>query len=692
MEIYGKFIETFIEAMTGSEAGQFRLEIPTFRIILERSRVQRPQLIKFTLTENGKVVNNLDDNDESIAAMSLFLQKVIDFISSLVGEEHARDVIHKNMEEQLKEYAALMKDRDRLLAYIPDPIEDLIRHLKTDDTNSGSHQRVLKRFNSVFSKYLADLSKHTDLSALKLKLSILREKNDLLKHMQLMGNQTLEFETCVWSNATDEEVGSALVNIFDSIVGLSIFMMGKEEAIRKGALLFQEEFHDDMDLLERYGLSDKILDGALHNKLSTGLIPLDRKLQGGLNKGSSILLVSPSGIERDNFLLTLFSLGLSRDGSLLYVTSKEPPRSVRMLLKTRDLNPEELEETGHLRIVDWFSWRGDRIIGVEKDGYALKSSKILSNLGIAINKSMRELDFSTNNMALIHFIGPAINIFDFQQVYNFIQRLRAKFKENGMCAVFLLETESLGKEELPRLMEVFDGTIEIRKNVVNRKVERDISILSMDGIDFDAEPIGFAIKDNRLVPEFEDDPPEKNLGSQKKHIVRKRKIDAKDDKTAPSPEMKTKKPMIAKAKNIDREISGLRSDRSVIPLGSPSGTPVKDKTTAIEKEDDDINESRTHSHIDKEPSEPDFDGSGNPQKSQEAKVVTRRVVRRRRVSSPTGNRVSSRIDSDKESDSSESPDILLKEAVSTIDKILEKTNNLKERETSPIRVKRKMHR
>lgn len=691
VELYGKFIETFIDSMTGSEAGQFRLEIPTFRIILERSRVQKPQLIKFTLTENGKVVNNLDDNDESIAAISFFLQKVIDFISSLVGEEHARNVIQKNMEGQIKEYAALMKGRDRLLAYISEPIEDLIKNLKVDDNASGSHHRILEQFNIVFSRYLSDLSKHTDLSALKLKLSILREKNDLLKHIQLMGNQTLDFDPEVWSRASDEEVGAALTAVFDSIVGLSIFMMGKEEAIRKGAVLFQENFQNDVDLLERYGLTDTILDGALHKNISTGFPPLDRKLHGGLQKGSSILLVSPSGIERDNFILNLFSSGLERDGSLLYVTSKEPPRSIRMLLKARDLNPEELEETGHLRIVDWFSWRGDRIIGVEKDGYAMKSSKILSNLGIAINKSMRELDFSTKSMALIHFIGPAINIFDFQQVYNFIQRLRAKFKENEMSAIFLLETESLGKEELPRLIEVFDGTIEIRKKMVDRKLEREIAIVSMDGIDFDAEPIKFKIKDKRLVPEYEEDMHDGTGGPEKRtHGVRKLKKAVKDDKAGSSAEIPVKEQKGKQEKIPPPETIQLKPDDIAIPLAAPYPSSDGDEKIPSGTAFTPGNEYVRPGMPVKKPVKPDSIGTNDAGKSGERKVVSRRVVRRRHPTPLQTGKGSTGMESFKNSESGESPDLLLKDAVSTIEKMLEETNvNLRDRDTTPIKVKRK---
>jgi len=181
------------------------------------------------------------------------------------------------------------------------------------------------------------------------------------------------------------------------------------------------------------------------------------------------------------------------------VLSKEPPRSIRMLLRSQGLDANRFEEEGNLRIVDWFSWRGERIIGGEKEGYALKSSKILSNLGIAINKGLRELTFSPNKVALVHMIGPATNIFEFTQVYNFIQRLRAKFKEEEMASIFFLESESMSRESLSRIMEVFDGVVEMSKTLEAGKIWREISVLTMSGVDFDASPVSFIVRDNSLV-------------------------------------------------------------------------------------------------------------------------------------------------------------------------------------------------
>jgi KaiC/GvpD/RAD55 family RecA-like ATPase len=498
---FGKLVESFISKMTSPEIGQFRLEVSTFRIILERARVETTKLVKFTITDNGEVVNNLKDDEESMEALSIYLQKSLDFISSLIGEELARDIIISSMKEEIKRLSPKIKGRDDLLEHIPEPFKTMLVMAMENKGGGSDHEQLLDLFNDIFHDYLKDLSTHTDLSAFKLKLSIMREKYELLKYVELTRDHSIKIDKQEWTNATAEEIRTALSALFNSMVGLSTFLLGKEEAVKKASRTFQYYFEGKEELIDRYGLSEEILDGALHKKISTGIEVLDRKMGGGIPKGASILLISPSGIERDMFISGLLNKGLNNGSSAMMVLSKEPPRSIRMLLRSNGLDSEELEESGRFRIVDWFSWRGERIIGVERDGHSLKSSKILSNLGIAINKGLRELTYSTNKIGIIHIIGPATNIFEFNQVYNFVQRLRAKFKDDEMASIFLLEKDSLSRELESRILEIFDGTLEINKEMVEGHFQREMVIRSLSGVDFDANPLKFKIKDNMIIPE-----------------------------------------------------------------------------------------------------------------------------------------------------------------------------------------------
>ena len=48
------------------------------------------------------------------------------------------------------------------------------------------------------------------------------------------------------------------------------------------------------------------------------------------------------------------------------------------------IKPSTFEERGHLKTVDWYSYKKQNIVGVEDDGAVLRASKDIINLDIAI--------------------------------------------------------------------------------------------------------------------------------------------------------------------------------------------------------------------------------------------------------------------------------------------------------------------
>lgn len=673
VELYGELIGIFVKKMTSPEIGQFRLETSSFRIILERARVQRPVLIKFTLTESGRIVNNLDDDDDALNALKALLKRSMDFISSLIGEELAKDIIINSMKDATKDIADEVRNNERFLSFVPEPFDLVLKENFRRTKGSRDHEGLLEVFEDIFHSYLRDLSQHTDLSAFKLKLSILREDYELLRHMEFKGNNTVEFDMEHWSKETDEAVSEALVVAFNSLVGLSTFLLGKEEAVKKATRIFQYYFEGQDELLERYDLTDNLLEGALYLKISTGIDELDSRIGGGITKGDSILFISPSGIERDIFTSGLLTQGLKGGSSVLMVISKEPPRSIRMLLRSQGLNADQLEEEGDLRIVDWFSWRGERIIGVEKEGHALKSSKILSNLGIAINKGLRELSFSTNKIAFVHVIGPAMNIFEFNQVYNFIQRLRAKFKEEEMASIFILESETMNQERKSRIMEVFDGVIELRKQTEKGKIRRELSVVSMSNIDFDPGPIPFMIRDNRIVTskeaKEEEHPPEKKKESvgkghpsedaaekekvRPKRIIKKRVADGK--KRSSTPRARDKKTIMPTENDVILLKEADKEERASRKRGTGIGPKVIVKKKKAEKNEKGVTPAEKNVR-DKE------------------KKVRKKIVRRI-ISSPkhSGGKGSERYDNGSQEE-------IINEAIATIDELLDSSESALDQE------------
>jgi hypothetical protein len=114
-------------------------------------------------------------------------------------------------------------------------------------------------------------------------------------------------------------------------------------------------------------------------------------------------------------------------------------------------------------------------------------------------------------------------------------------------------------------------------------------------------------------------------------------------------------------------VNELKSNGSVIPAAPPS-SPIKSSKGI------------TVSEV-----------TNKEKKLGETKIVTKRLVRRRRVGQAPAEQGPAEVTSSGNSGTEDSPDLLLKDAVSSIEKMLEETNaNLGKGATKPIRIKRKM--
>ena len=116
VEAYGRIIEEFITRMTSPDMGQFKLEVPTFRIILKTSQKDRPILNKLEITDDGELRNIMDDTLESLEGMSHYFSKCMEFFGSLVGDELSKDIVMRTMEEPVSEIKLSIRNPERITA------------------------------------------------------------------------------------------------------------------------------------------------------------------------------------------------------------------------------------------------------------------------------------------------------------------------------------------------------------------------------------------------------------------------------------------------------------------------------------------------------------------------------------------------------------------------------------------------
>ncbi|MEM2900027.1 MAG: RAD55 family ATPase, partial [Thermoplasmata archaeon] len=221
-------------------------------------------------------------------------------------------------------------------------------------------------------------------------------------------------------------------------------------------------------------------------KIFAGIDGLNTLIENGIPNGYSIILQTPSGPERDLFIAGFIKEGFQAEGCVIVTLSMNSPDEFKTQLSNFGLTKEKIEEyesKGNLRILDWYSFKNERIQGIEEVGSIIKCSKALTNVEIAINKILRSIDGKTTR-AIIDVLSPALKVFDFETVYKFAQTIRAKFKKDGVTALFIIDKDMHETRTLSSLHRVFDGVIDIERERIGNKLSSRLGILSMSGTFF----------------------------------------------------------------------------------------------------------------------------------------------------------------------------------------------------------------
>jgi KaiC/GvpD/RAD55 family RecA-like ATPase len=225
----------------------------------------------------------------------------------------------------------------------------------------------------------------------------------------------------------------------------------------------------------------------------TGVPGFDVLIEGGIPRGSAVLLQGPPGVERDSFWIQFIAEALRSGESAIVTVSSTSPDELRTKFRNFGIDLKKYEDERKIIIIDWYSYRNERILGIEERGVVYRCSKGLTNLEIAMTKAMRvSMVKGQRTCAVIDVLSSAITSLKFDPVYKFAQALRAKFRKYTVTAMFLLDRGTHEKEQVASLQQVFDGVIDIERERVGTKMERHVAVLAMEGTYFESEyfPIG----------------------------------------------------------------------------------------------------------------------------------------------------------------------------------------------------------
>ncbi len=147
---------------------------------------------------------------------------------------------------------------------------------------------------------------------------------------------------------------------------------------------------------------------------------------------------------------------LDADGAVVCLSNLSPEAFLK------NVGIEEAKEK--LTIVDWYSYKSERIVSVEAADNVIKSSQDLTHLGIAIERAIEGIAAKNKKRAFLDIISPALQSFEFRQVYSFFQAVRAKLKEHNITSVFFVDKEMHDRDVMESFQLFADTVIDSVKD------------------------------------------------------------------------------------------------------------------------------------------------------------------------------------------------------------------------------------
>ncbi len=216
-------------------------------------------------------------------------------------------------------------------------------------------------------------------------------------------------------------------------------------------------------------------------KISSGVPGFNLLVGGGIPAGTSVLVQAPPGTEKDLFGNQFIKEGLINGDATVMVLSMFSPEEYIKDLRNLGITPSEYITSKRLRILDWYSWKSERIVGIKQFEMGLKTSRDLTNVSIALTKLISDLDNTTVKRAVVTLLSAAMNIFPQDVVFEFAQKLRAKFQKTNITAIFMIDKDAHTPEVISTFQQIFDGVIDIEVKRENDDLVRKIGVLAMAG-------------------------------------------------------------------------------------------------------------------------------------------------------------------------------------------------------------------
>lgn len=198
----------------------------------------------------------------------------------------------------------------------------------------------------------------------------------------------------------------------------------------------------------------------------TGVPTLDEALEGGLYKGSTLLVTGPTGSGKSSLARRFLTTGLRFGEPCLFLAVDDNPAVVRQQLEGELSGGLGAAETADLfRLVDAYSWCAGGLGAAER--YAVSGMLELTQLSGVVSDAGADLGQTAQakrgGRRVMDSISSLLVNFELPAVQRFLAHLARSAAAFGGTSLFLVESGAVSERVLANIQYVMDGVLECRR-------------------------------------------------------------------------------------------------------------------------------------------------------------------------------------------------------------------------------------
>jgi circadian clock protein KaiC len=218
--------------------------------------------------------------------------------------------------------------------------------------------------------------------------------------------------------------------------------------------------------------------GTYDTRIETGIIGLDKRIQGGLLKGTITAIIGASGVGKTTFGLQFIANAVINGNNGIYCTVEESTDELQRAAVTYGYNIDELKEKG-LHII----------------------SKVIENQ--SPDEFISDLEKHIIKIKPTHIVIDSLSAFEHQykdQMYIITKRLSNLIRTYQLTALFTILTSQSSGFNLSDLgiSSLFHNILLLRYVEAESKMKRSMLILKMRATHHDESILEFVITDNGI--------------------------------------------------------------------------------------------------------------------------------------------------------------------------------------------------